>query len=138
MSGGAASADIEAGMTVELPMGLPGLGAGRRFTLEDLDGLAPFRKLRCLDREGLELVVAPPGHFFPDYVVEVDEDSAELLGLARAEDATVLVIITVPTPPERPTANLLGPIVLNPSAGRAVQIVQHGSDYALQAPLPGR
>jgi flagellar assembly factor FliW len=50
-------------------------------------------------------------------------------------DLTLLVILTLHSRPEQTTANLLGPIVLNPDTGRAVQAVLSGSGFDPQTPV---
>lgn len=120
--------------SLEFPDGLPGFPDARRFQLEALDeGMEPFRSMRSLDRDGLRFVVVPPGEVFENYVIEVPEDDVERLGLHGAEDAMVLVIVTVSRPP---TANLLGPVVVNRRTGRARQVVLVGSSYEVRTPLP--
>jgi flagellar assembly factor FliW len=47
----------------------------------------------------------------------------------------LLVILTLHSKPEETTANLLGPIVLNPGTGRAVQAVLSGSGFDPQTPV---
>lgn len=119
---------------LEFPDGLPGFPDARRFTLETLEeGMEPFRSMRSLDLESLRFVVVPPGDVFENYVIEVPEDDVERLGLHGAEDALVLVIVTVSRPP---TANLLGPVVVNRHTGRARQVVLVGSSYEVRTPLP--
>ncbi|MGH9103900.1 MAG: flagellar assembly protein FliW [Acidimicrobiales bacterium] len=132
----AASEGESNAMEVAFPSGLPGFPDARRFAFAPLPGLEPFGKLRCLDREQLEFVVVPPAPLFPDYVVRVEEEDAARLGLERSEDALVLLIVTVPQAPAQASANLLGPVVINPAARLAAQVVQHGSDYDVRAALP--
>ena len=99
--------------------GLPGFPDARRFVLVRLgDEASPFSVLRSLDdgeddRPGLEFVVTHPAMFFPDYEPEIDDDVAGRLELKSAEDALLLVIVTVADPVSASTANLLGPIVVN-------------------------
>ncbi len=137
MSAKASPGEAAVGLLVEFPRGLVGFSAARRFELVELDGLAPFMKLRSLDEAGLGFVVVPPGRYFPDYLVELDQDTAALLGLGRPEDAATLLIVTVPRSVGPPAVNLLGPIVLNPFSGRAAQVVQLGAEYAVSVPLVG-
>ncbi|HET6792930.1 MAG TPA: flagellar assembly protein FliW [Acidimicrobiales bacterium] len=119
---------------IEFPDGLPGFPQARHFRLQPLDpDLAPFAALRSQDLEGLEFVVVPPGAVFEDYTVEVPDDDANRLDLREADDAVVMVIVTVSRPP---TANLLGPLVVNRRTGRGRQVVMVGSDYDVRTPLP--
>jgi flagellar assembly factor FliW len=116
--------------------GLPGFPDHRRFSLVwwgDEDG--PFSILVSLDDPRLEFLVVPPGLFFPDYEPELDDDVAERLGLESADDALLLVIVTVGDDPSAATANLLGPVVVNRHTREAVQAVLVEGDHSLRAPL---
>jgi flagellar assembly factor FliW len=118
--------------------GLPGFDHLRTFVVEPMPGdLAPFCRLRAVDPQGVEFIVVPPGLVFPDYTVEVDEETVERLDLA-AEDAVVLTIVTVGEDGSAPTANLLGPVIVNRRTRTAAQVVLHGSGYDVAVPLsPG-
>jgi len=121
--------------------GLPGFPDARRFVLIRLgDELSPFSVLRSLDddpdnRPGLEFVVTHPGLFFPDYAPEIDDDTAGRLELESADDALLLVIVTVADPVAASTANLLGPIVVNRHTRAAAQAVLGNSGYATREAL---
>ena len=118
--------------------GLPGFPDVRRFVLVRVgDELSPFSVLRSLD-EGtadVEFVVTHPGLFFPDYAPEIDDDIAERLELKSADDALLLVIVTVTEPVAASTANLLGPIVVNRHTRAAAQAVLGNSGYATREAL---
>jgi flagellar assembly factor FliW len=111
--------------------GLPGFPDARRFVLVRLgDETSPFSVLRNLDGAAdLEFVVTHPGLFFPDYEPEIDDDTANRLELTSADDALLLVIVTVTDPVSASTANLLGPIVVNRHTRAAAQAVLGASGY---------
>lgn len=121
--------------------GLPGFPDARRFVLVRLgDELSPFSVLRNLegdpdDAPGPEFVVTHPGLFFPDYEPEIDDDTAGRLELKSADDALLLVIVTVGDPVAASTANLLGPIVVNRHTRAAAQAVLGSSGYATREAL---
>ena len=117
--------------------GLPGFPDVRRFLLVRLgDEASPFSVLRSLDDgTDLEFVVTHPGLFFPDYEPEIDDDTANRLELKSAEDALLLVIVTVADPVADSTANLLGPIVVNRHTRAAAQAVLGNSGYATREAL---
>jgi flagellar assembly factor FliW len=117
--------------------GLPGFPDVRRFVLVRLgDEHSPFSVLRHLEAdEGPEFVVTHPGLFFPDYAPEIDDDIAARLELKSAEDALLLVIVTVADPVAASTANLLGPIVVNRHTRAAAQAVLGNSGYATREAL---
>lgn len=99
---------------LEMAAGLPGFPDARRFVLMEWgEEGSPFSLLRSLDHESLEFLVAAPVVLFPDYAPELDDVDAGALGLLSAEDALVLVIVTVGEHAEDATANLLAPIIVN-------------------------
>ena len=109
---------------IEMTAGLPGFPDARRFVLVEWgEAGSPFSLLRSLDHADLEFLVAAPVVLFPDYEPEVDDAHADALELTRAEDALVLVLITVTDRAEDATANLLAPIVVNLNTLRAAQVV---------------
>jgi flagellar assembly factor FliW len=115
--------------------GLPGFPDARRFVLVRLgDELSPFSVLRSVDGE-VEFVVTHPALFFPDYEPEIDDDTAARLELTSADDAVLLVIVTVADPVAASTANLLGPIVVNRHTRAAAQAVLGSSGYATREAL---
>jgi flagellar assembly factor FliW len=116
--------------------GLPGFPSARRFRLTRWGGEdSPFSLLESTEVDGLAFVVAHPLEFFPEYAPEVDDDTVERLGLGDADDALVLVIVTVPDDPRGATANLVGPVIVNRRTLEAVQAVLTDVTYDLRTPL---
>ena len=113
--------------------GMAGFPDAERFALVEVPEASPLFLLRSLDEPGLEFVVVPPSVFFPDYAPEIDDASATRLGLTDAEDALLLVVLTVND--AGASANLLAPIVINQRTRAAGQIVLQG-DWPLRAALP--
>ena len=128
-------------MTRDLPIlhldgSLIGFPDAHRFALVriDPDTEALFR-LRCLDTDALEFVVAAPYPFFPGYAPEIDESTAQRLELATASDAMLLVVLRVGPTLSATTANLFAPIVVNVNTHMASQVVLPDSGYSLKEPL---
>ena len=88
-----------------------------------------------MDDPDVGFVVVPPWVFYPDYEFDLDDASAERLGLAVADDAIVLAVVTLRDRPEDATLNLLGPIVVNRHSHEAAQIVLPTTSYSVRAPL---
>jgi flagellar assembly factor FliW len=116
------------GCEIVFPDGLPGFPAAHRFTLQDLGvEMAPFMALECLD-EGLRFIVVPPGALWPSYTLELPDEVAAGLGLETEADAAILAIVTIRPAPEPPTANLMGPLVINVLTANATQFVLQPND----------
>ena len=122
--------------TLRFAAGLPGFGAARSFSMVPWGGEdSPFSLLECTDVDGLAFVVVPPALFFPDYEPEVDAHTVERLGIEVADDAELLVILTLGPTPADATANLLGPIVVDRRTGEAVQAVLAGQRWSSRTAL---
>ena len=121
--------------TIRFIMPLPGFPEAREFTLEPVEEQAGMLSLlRSVDSE-LEFVVALPEAFFSEYAPELDDTTAERLGLHTADDALVLVILTIAERIEHTTANLMAPVVVNRHTGEAVQALLITSGYDIRTPL---
>ena len=113
------SEPVIAGGDVDVPEirfrgGLPGFPGLERFTLEQWgDETSPFSLLRSVEQDDLSFIVVPPTLFFPDFEPEVSDEAAAEIGITSADDAMLLVIVTVRQPVQTSTANLLGPLVIN-------------------------
>jgi flagellar assembly factor FliW len=138
-AGLAASAEVDQSRVITIDAGLPGFPAARHFVLVRWGGEdSPFSLLQCVDVDDLQFVVVPPEIFFPDYRASVDEEDAGRLHLDNADDALVLVILTLGDSPRDATANLLGPIVINRHTLEAAQVVLASAEYDVRTPVAAR
>ncbi|MDA8291644.1 MAG: flagellar assembly protein FliW [Actinomycetota bacterium] len=128
-----ASAVGERAIVFDRPLiGFPG---SRTYRLRGLgDEYAPFAALVSADEDGLSFIVVPPGHLFGDYVVEVPEVDVAALEIRSAQDVDVLVLVTRRAG-ATPTANLMGPIVVNAGTGKAAQLVLAEGGYGVAVPV---
>lgn len=125
--------------TLDFAGNLIGFPLAHRFALVRVapDNEVLFR-LTCLDIEGLEFVAAAPYPFFPEYTPEIDDATAERLELRDADDAMLLVLLTVGPDLASTTANLFAPIVVNVHTRHAAQVTLVNAGYSLKAPLTGQ
>ena len=121
---------------VHFAAGLPGFPEVHRFRLKPWGPPgSPYLLLRALDDPEVGFVVVPPWVFYPDYEFDLDDETAERLGLAVSEDAIVLAVVTLRDRPDEATINLLGPIVVNRHTHAAAQVVLPTAGYSVRAPL---
>jgi len=121
----------------EMGEGMHGFPELRRFLL-----LAPdppgglFYWWQAVDEPAIAFPCCDPGKIFPDYRIHSDEADVLRLRLADRRSLQVLVVVTVPPHrPEEITANLLGPLVMDPEAHEAWQLICERSDHRVAAPL---
>ena len=127
------SPSAERGVIV-FPQGLVGCESWRRFVLQDDPDGGPVKLLQNLDDPSVGLLVIDPCLLVANYEVDLSEADARLLKLNGAA-AVVYCTLTVREQPARITANLLGPLVINPSAGLGKQLVLANSGYSVQHPV---
>ena len=121
---------------IEFVSAVPGFPTARTWLLEPWgDPSSPFNLMRSADVDGLEFVVVPPSVFFPDYEPVLDDATVDALEVETAADVVVMVVLTIGDSPERTTANLLGPIVINARTNRAVQAILHQPGLSTKTPL---
>jgi len=116
--------------------GLPGFPEARTFVLINNElAREPFAIMRCIEDEELEFVVVTPDLFFPDYSPQIDEATALRIDLESAEDALILVLLTVGDDVASITANLLGPVIVNRKNYSAAQVILTNAEYDFRTPL---
>jgi flagellar assembly factor FliW len=114
--------------------GLAGFSEGERYALVEVSSTSSLFRLCSLDVPGLDFLVVPPAVCFPDYAPEIDDASAARLELVDAQDALLLVVLTVGEDVGAATANLMAPIVINARTRSAAQVIVEGT-HPLRAPL---
>lgn len=88
--------------------------------------------LQSCEKPELAFIVMDPLQVVPDYEVSLDANEVQDLRLKKAEDARLLTIVVVPEDRSRIRTNLKAPIIYNPNANLAKQVILHESDYPVQ------
>lgn len=99
------------------------------FVLANPSGKGPFQWLHAVEPPSLAFIICNPATFKPDYRVKVKKEDLASIKLENLEDALVYVIMVIPKDPKLMTANLQGPLVLNPKEMLAKQLVLQGDEY---------
>lgn len=120
---------------IVFPAGLVGCDDWKHFELRQPPDMAPIALLQSLDEPRLSFIVADPHLWYPHYAADLTEADMHKLALSDASAAQLLCILTVELEPFQVTANLLGPLVINPETGQARQIIQSQRPYLARQPL---
>jgi flagellar assembly factor FliW len=105
--------EIEDKQLVTFPRGLFGFEDLRNFALLDA-AQQPFYWLQSRDRVEVAFVLMDPLFFRPDYTPDVDPGELEEIGVTAQGEALVFSIVTIPENSSQMTANLQGPLIINP------------------------
>jgi flagellar assembly factor FliW len=114
------------------PTGLVGCEDWKHFVLIENDEVElPLARLQSLDDARIALIVTSPNQIDPRYAAPVSvEDRAEL-DLGEGVEPVVYCTLSVGSDGWL-TANLLGPLVVNPASRRGKQLVLVESGYSTQ------
>ncbi len=113
--------DVDEERIIQFPAGLLGFSSYRRYALLQPDDQGVFFWLQSVDAPDLAFVVTDPALWVADFQAQIRREQMEDLQLGDLVDAQVLVIVN-----KRDgalTANLQGPIVVNATNCRAMQLV---------------
>jgi len=118
------------------PEGLLGFAAYRRFSLNRYqpgDGSeSPFFLLQALDGD-LSFPLVSPHLLVPEYQLVPSAETLVRLATDTLDDLVVLTIVTLRQRLEEITANLQGPLLLNPVARLGLQVI--ADRYSVRHPL---
>lgn len=116
-----------------------GFPYARRFLVRQHDRGSVFAWLISADVPDLAFVIANPWHFFPDYAPEISTQHLKTLHAKAPEEVEIVSLVTVGD--QALSFNLAGPILINPSARKGMQVILDGKDYPASAsvalPRPG-
>ena len=121
---------------IHMPHGMIGFPQFHRYALIRHQKDSPFFWLQALDNPDLAFVTVNPVNFDPAYQLTLGSAEAKLL---KADDPTqvqVWVVVTIPHgSPEKMTANLKAPVVINLINRLAAQVIQEEPRYSVRHSL---
>ncbi len=121
---------------INFPKGLPGFSEFHRYALIEQSQTSPFLCLQCLDKTSLAFVAAEPRSLVTDYRLGPSGSALQELEARDLNEIILLVLLTIPPgQPQEMTANLSGPILINPGQRRGKQILVENSRYSQKYPL---
>lgn len=127
--------DIADKDVIYFPIGVPGFPDVHRYILLDHGAGTPLKWLQAVEQEHLAFPLVPAADLLPDYHMTVTPEDLATLGSDEIADLVTFVILTIPAgAPERTTANLKAPILMNATTRLARQILI-AEDYPIRHPL---
>ncbi|BDV44434.1 flagellar assembly factor FliW [Geotalea uraniireducens] len=126
--------EVDDNKIIAMPDGMLGF-ADKRFVMLNPEKHAPFCWLQSVETPALSFVVIDARRAFSDYQVALTAEESERLALDRQGEIIVLLVVTLSQDPTKITANLQGPVVLNPARLIAKQVVLEGGKFSARQPL---
>ncbi len=122
--------EVEEEKIVHFKEGIPAFEDEHEFLIIPYDEESPYYFMQSLKTPELAFLITTPFIFFPDYVIEIEDETLEELKIKNQEDVMLYSLITIPNGSVRyMTANLLAPVVINTENMQAKQIVMEKTRY---------
>ena len=121
-----------------MPFGMLGFPDEKRYAIVQHKENSPFFWYQSVDDPALAFVITSPFFFVPDYSVPLDDAINQLSWDDEKieEKVELYVVVNIPNgAPNKMTANLIGPIVVNTDTFQAFQMVVTDSPYSHRFPL---
>lgn len=130
--------EVDPTRVVTLPQGMVGFPLQTKYTFIQHRDDSPLHWLQSLERPDLAFVVVNPLIFDQGYQVAIGRAESKLLKVDDPAQIQVWVVVTIPQGhPEKMTANLRAPVVVNLATRLAAQVIMENSDLPLRKPLVG-
>lgn len=122
---------------IHFPKGIIGFPDLTEFTLihDEEKGTDSIHWLQSLQEPAFAMPVMDPLIVCPDYNPQADDELFNILGELKPDDLLVMVTVTVPSDLTKMTVNLKGPIIINVSEKKALQIIVEGDEYQVKFPI---
>lgn len=130
---GEISIDKEKALT--MPEGLPGFPGYEKFVLLEDKNTAPFCWFQSMEEPDLALVIMDPLVFKSDYRIDLKKIIKDLDWKDGVEEKLltyVVINIRGEGVNKSITANLMGPLVINPVIRQVAQVILSDPDYSYQ------
>ena len=126
---------MEESSLLDFPEGILGFGDYHKFAiLEEKEG--PFHRLQSADEPGLAFIILKPELILKDYEPSVLTMELQSLQVQSIQECETYLIVTIPgEQPEKMTANLQGPILVNRKTRVARQVISMNENHLVRVPI---
>ena len=108
---------------ITFPDGILGFEDVKEYCIFNMEEGNPLMWMQSIDEPSLAFVIISPFAFKSDYLINLSDADTEFLKLKQAEDSQTFSIVVVPEDPNKMTANLQGPIIINSKEKIGKQVI---------------
>lgn len=118
---------------IDFPEGILGFDFIKKFVILDAeDEGSPFKWMQAFDEKDLAFVIIRPVDFLESYELAISQNDFEAVKADSADELIVFAIVTIPENPKDMTANLQGPIIINPVTKLGKQAISMSDRYKVR------
>ncbi len=124
--------EIDEDKIITMHTDMPGFPGKKRFIILEQESTKPFCWFQSIDEHSLALTLINPYLFKPDYAVNFKSILKEMNWQEDGkENLSMYVVVNAANKtPEKITANLIAPLLINTQKYQAVQLVLYDSAYS--------
>ncbi len=124
--------EVDERQIIDFPEGIYGFEDIKQFVILDASEKSPFKWLQAYDEPDLAFVIIRPIDFMVQYELNVMPEDLEDIGAKSPDEVIVFAIVTIPEDPSRMTANLQGPVLINPKTRKGKQAISLSDKYSVR------
>ncbi len=125
--------EVDEAQVIDFPEGILGFDFIRKFVILDSDDEgSPFKWMQAFDEKNLAFVIIRPVDFMENYELVISPNDYETVKVKNADELLVLAIVTIPENPADMTANLQGPVIINPVKRIGKQAISLSDRYTVR------
>jgi len=95
----------------------------------------PFLWLQAVEDPSVCFILIEPEPFFKDYKPKVNKRELKVMGVSSLSELKLFCIVVIPDNPQKATANLRAPVIVNFERKIAKQAVLEDETWDIRAPL---
>ena len=123
---------VEEKQIIDFPEGILGFDFIKKFIILDSDKNSPFKWMQAYSEPDLAFIIIQPIYFVPDYELAISQSDLEAVGAEDINNLLVFSIVTIPANPSDMTANLQGPVIINPANKIGRQVISLSEKYRVK------
>ncbi|MBN2039990.1 MAG: flagellar assembly protein FliW [Spirochaetes bacterium] len=124
--------EVDEKQIISFPEGILGFDFIKKFIILDADENTPFKWMQAYSEPDLAFIIIQPVYFVPDYELLVSQSDLEAVESEDKDKLLVFSIVTIPADPAEMTANLQGPVIINPGKKIGRQIISLSDKYKVK------
>ena len=122
--------EVDEAQVIDFPEGILGFDFIKKFVILDSgDDGSPFKWMQAFDEKNLAFVIIRPEDFMKKYELVISQNDYESVGASGPGELLVVAIVTIPENPSDMTANLQGPVIINPAKKLGRQAISLSDRY---------
>lgn len=121
--------EVDEKQIIDFPDGILGFEFETKFVILETKEPSPFKWLQSYSEPNLAFIIIMPIDFLVDYDLIISQTDLEAVDVNNADDLLVFAIVTIPSDPSQMTANLQGPVIINPKKQIGRQVISLSDKY---------